>query len=84
LGGVVLAYRLSTGIEVPGYTAIILSVMFFGGLTAFGLGIVGQYLWLTLQNTRERPNYLIWKAQTHTPEATQSVVKAAAPSERPR
>jgi glycosyltransferase involved in cell wall biosynthesis len=84
LGCVVLTYRLSTGVEVPGYTAIILSVMFFGGLTAFGLGIVGQYLWLTLQNTRSRPNYLIWKTQGHTPEAAETVVKAAAPSERSR
>ena len=24
-----------------------------------GLGIIGQYLWLALRNTRQRPNYLI-------------------------
>jgi hypothetical protein len=50
---------------VPGYTAIILAVMFFGGLTAFGLGVVGQYLWLTLQNTRNRPNYLVRTRQVY-------------------
>jgi glycosyltransferase involved in cell wall biosynthesis len=60
---VVLAYKAFKAIEVPGYTAIILAVMFFGGLTAFGLGVVGQYLWLTLQNTRNRPNYLVHRRQ---------------------
>ena len=62
---VVLVYKAFKGIEVPGYTAIILAVMFFGGLTAFGLGVVGQYLWLTLQNTRNRPNYLVRTRQAY-------------------
>ena len=38
--------------KVAGYTPIVLMIMFFGGLTALGLGVVGQYLWLTLQNAR--------------------------------
>lgn len=59
LGFVVLLARLLHDIPIPGYTAIILAVMFFGGLTVFGLGIIGQYLWLTLQNSRRRPNYLV-------------------------
>jgi glycosyltransferase involved in cell wall biosynthesis len=46
-------------VPVPGYTPIVLTIMFFGGLTAFGLGIVGQYLWLALQNIRRRPNYIV-------------------------
>jgi hypothetical protein len=56
---VVLVCKLSGLIEVPGYTALILTIMFFGALTVAGLGIVGQYIWLSLQNTRARPNYLI-------------------------
>jgi hypothetical protein len=36
-----------------------LAVTTFGGLTAFGLGIVGQYLWLSLQNTRGRPAFIV-------------------------
>ncbi|MBI4907577.1 MAG: glycosyltransferase family 2 protein [Acidobacteria bacterium] len=58
-GAVLLVARLLRQIPVPGYTAIVLSVVFFGGLTSLGLGIVGQYLWLTLQNARRRPNYVI-------------------------
>jgi glycosyltransferase involved in cell wall biosynthesis len=55
---VVIGYLLGR-IPVLGYTPLMLVVTFFGGLTALGLGIVGQYLWLTLQNARRRPNYLV-------------------------
>jgi hypothetical protein len=72
---IVFAHRVLSGVEVPGYTAIILAVMFFGGVTAFGLGIIGQYLWLTLQNTRNRPNYLV---RTHVEyhKTTDATVRA--------
>ena len=63
---VVLTARLLHKIEVSGYTPIMLLIAFFGGLTALGLGIVGQYLWLTLQNTRHRPNYLV-SSEKHYP-----------------
>jgi glycosyltransferase involved in cell wall biosynthesis len=46
-------------IPVLGYTPLMLMITFFGGLTALGLGIVGQYLWLSLQNARQRPNYVV-------------------------
>jgi glycosyltransferase involved in cell wall biosynthesis len=46
-------------IPVLGYTPLMLVITFFGGLTALGLGITGQYLWLTLQNARARPNFIV-------------------------
>jgi glycosyltransferase involved in cell wall biosynthesis len=55
----VLVSRLLGYTQVPGYTPIVLTVVFFGGLTALGLGIVGQYIWLALQNSRQRPNYIV-------------------------
>jgi glycosyltransferase involved in cell wall biosynthesis len=51
--------RITGRIHVPGYTPIVLSIMFFGAITTLGLGVLGQYLWLTLQNTRQRPNYIV-------------------------
>jgi polyisoprenyl-phosphate glycosyltransferase len=58
-GITVLGAKLAGKIEVPGYAATMLAVSFFGGLTTVGLGIVGQYLWLTLQNARRRPAFII-------------------------
>ncbi len=59
VAAVVLISRLLGLIEVPGYTPIILTITFFGGLMTLGLGIIGQYLWLALRNSRQRPNYIV-------------------------
>jgi glycosyltransferase involved in cell wall biosynthesis len=55
----VLAARLTNRITVPGYTATVLIVVFFGALNCLGLGIIGGYAWRTLENTKQRPNYLV-------------------------
>jgi glycosyltransferase involved in cell wall biosynthesis len=58
-------------ISVPGYTAVVLVITFFGGLTSFGLGILGQYLWLILQNVRRRPNFIVGSTRaSHVPAAS--------------
>ncbi|HEX6976222.1 MAG TPA: glycosyltransferase family 2 protein [Vicinamibacterales bacterium] len=57
-------------IPVLGYTPLMLVITFFGGLTALGLGIVGQYLWLSLQNTRQRPNYIVKSAVRYSARPT--------------
>ena len=59
LGAVIVTLRLTNGIPVAGYTALALMILFFGSLMTLGMGIVGQYVWLCLQNARRRPNYLI-------------------------
>lgn len=66
----VLVARLTGAINVPGYSAIVLTIFFFGGLMAAGLGIVGQYLWLCLQNTRNRPSFIVQSRRTREIEAT--------------
>ncbi|HVL68452.1 MAG TPA: glycosyltransferase family 2 protein [Vicinamibacterales bacterium] len=58
-GVIVFAMWAAGRIPVLGYTPLMLVITFFGGITALGLGIVGQYLWLTLQNARRRPNYIV-------------------------
>jgi glycosyltransferase involved in cell wall biosynthesis len=63
-GTAVLIAKLKGDIPVPGYVPIVLAIMFFGALTSIGLGIIGQYLWLTLQNARRRPNYIVESAHS--------------------
>ena len=55
----VLTAKLAGDIEVPGYTATALLIMFFGGLNALGIGLIGEYLWRTFENTKGRPNYIV-------------------------
>jgi polyisoprenyl-phosphate glycosyltransferase len=56
---VVLIAKLTNRISVPGYAATVLIVVFFGALNCLGLGIIGGYVWRTLENTKGRPNYLV-------------------------
>ena len=65
---VILVCWLMGLIPVLGYTPLMLTITTFGGLTALGLGIVGQYLWLALQNTRNRPSYVVKSVEKFTHE----------------
>lgn len=42
-------------IEVPGYSATVIAITFFGGLNTLGLGLVGSYAWRAFENTKRRP-----------------------------
>ena len=58
LGAVVLAFRLTGRIDVPGYTATMLVVLLVGAANLLGLGIVGGYVWRGFENTKRRPLYV--------------------------
>ncbi|MET7418535.1 glycosyltransferase family 2 protein [Dactylosporangium sp. NPDC005555] len=55
LGAVVVSARLAGLFDVPGYAATVLVVLFFGGMNALGLGVVGSYAWRGYENTKRRP-----------------------------
>jgi len=58
-GTLVVIARLLGWIAVPGYAAIIITTVFFAALNAFGLGIVGSYVWRAFENTKQRPNAIV-------------------------
>lgn len=58
-GAVVLALKFATGFDVPGYAAVMIAVLFFGGLNLMGLSIVGAYVWRTFENSKNRPQSVI-------------------------
>ena len=70
LGLVVLVARLIGEIEVPGYTATALLIIFFGGLNSLGIGLLGEYVWRTFENTKGRPNYVVARHCTFAPALT--------------
>jgi glycosyltransferase involved in cell wall biosynthesis len=63
VAAVLLAGAVARAFAVPDYAAVTLAIVFFGGLTSLGLGIISQYLWLTLQNVRRRPTYVVVSAE---------------------
>lgn len=59
---VALIYALvsyCTGHVVPGWTSLILSIWFLGGLQLFAIGIVGQYIGKIYTEVKQRPRYNI-------------------------
>jgi glycosyltransferase involved in cell wall biosynthesis len=58
-GAMLLAARLGGTAGFPDYSGVALAILFFGALTSLGLGIVGEYVWLALENSRGRPNFII-------------------------
>ena len=63
LGSVVLVAKLLGGIDVPGYAATVLIVIFFSGLNSLGLGVVGNYAWRAFENTKGRPLSVVMEFQ---------------------
>jgi len=57
----VLFARLLNWVVVPGYSATVLTIIFFGALNLFGLGIIGTYAWRTYENTKRRPSALVMR-----------------------
>lgn len=48
-------------IIIPGFTSLILSIWFLGGLTILFLGILGLYFGNTFEGVKGRPDYIIEK-----------------------
>ena len=48
-----------TGNVVSGWTSIVLSLWFIGGLVLFSIGMVGQYIGKIYIEVKERPRYII-------------------------
>lgn len=51
----VIIGRSTGAIDVPGYAATMLTVLFLGALNLFGLGLVGTYAWRSYENSKKRP-----------------------------
>lgn len=60
---VILLAKVFGNIPVPGYTATVLTVIFFGALNSLGLGIVGAYAWRAFENTKNRPLAVVMTLQ---------------------
>lgn len=53
-----------TGHVVPGWTSLILSIWFLGGLQLLAIGLVGQYIGKVYIEVKQRPRYNIEKVLT--------------------
>jgi polyisoprenyl-phosphate glycosyltransferase len=56
---VVVVLRLMTRTPVQGWSSLIVVVLVLGGVQMMMLGILGEYLWRTLEAARQRPIYFL-------------------------
>lgn len=54
----VVLEKLIKGIDVPGYATIIVLLLFFGSVQLFCIGIIGEYVGRTFEQTKDRPIYI--------------------------
>ena len=50
--------KLVWGIDVPGYATLIVLILFFGALQLFCIGIIGEYVGRTFEQSKNRPIYV--------------------------
>lgn len=51
--------KLNNYISVPGWTTLVILILFTSGLQMFMSGILGEYLWRAYDEIRKRPLYLV-------------------------
>ena len=61
----VILEKLIWGIDVPGYATIIVLILFFGCMQLFCIGIIGEYVGRTFEQTKDRPIYITKEILEH-------------------
>lgn len=60
LAGAAFVIRFLLGVQTPpGWASSFLAVVFFGGATLFGVGLIGEYLSLVLQEVKRPPRWTV-------------------------
>ena len=60
---VVLVGYLMGSVDVPGYAATIIVILFLGMLQILSMGVLGIYIWRVFENTKGRPLHIVMSHQ---------------------
>ncbi len=74
--------RLVLGISAEGWASLIVVVLIAAGVQMLILGIIGEYMWRNLDETRRRPRFIIDKLVEHEPEKAETDTKEAKTAEK--
>jgi len=65
-GGWMVLRTLIFGIDLPGYASLMTAVLFLGGIQLIGLGVLGEYVGRTFEESKRRPIYIcreVWRTK---------------------
>lgn len=71
-GTFVILARISGLISAEGWSSLMLVLLFVSSFQMISMGILGEYLWRTLDASRNRPNYLVDKVFYTSTEKTEN------------
>ncbi len=55
----VVVLRVTRGFEVQGWASLMVALLVLSGVQLFVTGVLGEYLWRTLDETRRRPRFIV-------------------------
>lgn len=58
-GSFVILKTVFTGVDVPGYASLLVTILFIGGIQLFFLGLLGEYVGRIYKEVKNRPIYLV-------------------------
>ncbi len=61
---VIIVSKIMGHIDETGWSSLMVVLLLVSSFQMISLGIIGEYVWRTLQSARQRPNYII-ETQTH-------------------
>jgi dolichol-phosphate mannosyltransferase len=66
-----VVWRFIVKNPIEGWTTLMVGILIFGGLQMIMLGILGEYLWRTLEQARRRPHFFLedWYGLENMPES---------------
>lgn len=65
---VILGFWLVGRIDAPGYTPLMLAILFSTFAILAGLGVVGSYVWRTYENSKQRPTSIVMAHERFGPD----------------
>ena len=57
--GLVVLLRVIHGFPVEGWASLMVAVLLLSGVQMLMIGVLGEYLWRNLEETRRRPRFVI-------------------------
>jgi dolichol-phosphate mannosyltransferase len=68
-GGYALIYHMAHRSSVPGWTSLLLTVLFLGGCQLLIMGVLGEYLGRVMEEVKGRPRYVVRRVERGSSDA---------------
>jgi len=65
----VVIQKLAFGIAIPGYATVIVLILLLGGVQLLCIGIIGEYVGRTFEQSKDRPIYIAKDVLTYKKDA---------------